>query len=78
MFGGVVLAVSVLMISNRIRNALVIKHLTLGVIGFLLIAIAGFYFANMSMIASEVAEDLAIMIASYWLISFTMLAGVYQ
>ncbi|WP_201579652.1 phosphatase PAP2 family protein [Psychrobacter sp. Pi2-52] len=78
MFGGVVLAVLVLILSNRIRNALVIKHLTLGVIGFLLIAIAGFYFANMSMIASEVVEDLAIMIASYWLISFTMLAGVYQ
>ncbi|WP_201566508.1 phosphatase PAP2 family protein [Psychrobacter sp. JCM 18900] len=78
MFGGVVLAVSVLMISNRIRNALVIKHLTLGVIGFLLIAIAGFYFANMSMIASEIAEDLAIIIAAYWLISFMMLACAYQ
>jgi len=78
MFGGVVLAVSVLMISNRIRNALVIKHLTLGVIGFLLIAIAGFYFANMSMVASEIVEDLAIIIASYWLISFTMLACAYQ
>jgi len=78
MFGGVVLAVLVLRLSNRIRNALVIKHLTLGVIGFLLIAIAGFYFANMSMIASEVVEDLAIIIASYWLISFTMLACAYQ
>ena len=78
MFGGVVLAVLVLILSNRIRNALVIKHLTLGVIGFLLIAIAGFYFANMSMIASEVVEDLAIIIAAYWLISFTMLACAYQ
>ncbi|MGP4848312.1 hypothetical protein ACTXGQ_29730, partial [Marinobacter sp. 1Y8] len=78
MFGGAVLAVLVLILSNRIRNTLVIKHLTLGVIGFLLIAVAGFYFANMSMIASEVAEDLAIIIASYWLISFTMLAGAYQ
>ena len=78
MFGGVVLAVSVLMISNRIRNALVIKHLTLGVIGLLLIAIAGFYLANMSMIASEVVEDLAIIIASYWLLSFTILACAYH
>jgi len=78
MLGGVILAVLVLILSNRIRNALVIKHLTLGVIGFLLIAIAGFYFANMSMIASEVVEDLAIIIASYWLISFTMLAYAYQ
>ncbi|WP_261870782.1 phosphatase PAP2 family protein [Psychrobacter sp. JCM 18901] len=78
MFGGVVLAVLVLILSNRIRNALVIKHLTLGVIGFLLIAIAGFYFANMSMIAFESIETLAIIIAAYWLISFTMLACAYQ
>ena len=78
MFGGVVLAVLVLILSNRIRNALVIKHLTLGVIGFLLIAIAGFYFANMSMIAFESIETLALIIASYWLISFTMLALAYQ
>ncbi|WP_372862796.1 phosphatase PAP2 family protein, partial [Psychrobacter sp.] len=78
MFGGVVLAVLVLVLSSRIRNALVIKHLTLGVIGFLLIAIAGFYLANMSMIAAEVVENLAIIIASYWLISFTMLALAYQ
>jgi len=78
MFGGAVLAVLVLILSNRIRNALVIKHLTLGVIGFLLIAIAGFYFANMSMIASESIETLAIIIAAYWLISFTMLACAYQ
>lgn len=78
MFGGVVLAVLVLILSNRIRNALVIKHLTLGVIGFLLIAIARFYFANMSMIAFESIETLAIIIAAYWLISFTMLACAYQ
>ncbi|WP_394124032.1 phosphatase PAP2 family protein [Psychrobacter nivimaris] len=78
MFGGVVLAVSVLMISNRIRNALVIKHLTLGVIGLLLIAIAGFYFANMTVMAFKSIETLAIIIASYWLISFTMLACAYQ
>ncbi|MDN3448500.1 phosphatase PAP2 family protein [Psychrobacter sp. APC 3281] len=78
MFGGAVLAVLVFILSNRIRNALVIKHLTLGVIGFLLIAIAGFYFANMSMRAFESIETLAIIIALYWLISFTMLACAYQ
>ena len=78
MFGGVVLAVTVFILSNRIRNALVIKHLTLGVIGLLLIAIAGFYFANMSMIASKVVGNLAIIIAAYWLISFTILACAYQ
>ena len=78
MFGGAVLAVAVLMLSNRIRNALVIKHLALGSIGFLLIAIGGFYLANISMIVSEVVENLAIIIASYWLISFTMLACAYQ
>jgi len=78
MFGGTVLAVLVLILSNRIRNALVIKHLTLGVIGFLSIAIAGFYFANMSMIAFESIQTLAIIIAAYWLISFAMLALAYQ
>ncbi|KRG36726.1 phosphatase PAP2 family protein [Psychrobacter sp. P11G3] len=78
MLGGAVLAILVLMLSNRIRNALVIKYLAVGSIGFLLIAIVGFYFANMSMIASEVVEDLAIITASYWLISFTMLAYAYQ
>lgn len=78
MFGGAVLAVTVFILSNRIRNALVIKHLTLGVIGFLLIAIAGFYFANMTVMAFESIETLALIIASYWLISFTMLACAYQ
>ena len=78
MLGGTVLAVLVLMLSNRIRNALVIKYLAVGSIGFLLIAIGGFYFANMSMIAFESIETLAIIIAAYWLISFTMLACAYQ
>lgn len=78
MLGGAVLAVAVLVLSSRIRNALVIKCLALGSIGFLLIAIGGFYLANMSMIVSEVVENLAIIIASYWLISFTMLACAYQ
>ncbi|WP_181416333.1 phosphatase PAP2 family protein [Psychrobacter fozii] len=78
MLGGAVLAVAVLILSSRIRNALVIKHLALGSIGFLLIAIGGFYLANMSMIVSEVVENLAIIIAAYWLISFTMLACAYQ
>jgi len=78
MLGGVVLAVLVLILSNRIRNALVIKHLAIGGIGFLLIAIAGFYLANMNMIAAEMIETFAIIIALYWLISFTMLACAYQ
>lgn len=78
MFGGIVFAVLVLMLSNRIRNALVIKHLTIGGIGFLLIAIAGFYLANMSMITNEMIETFAIIIALYWLISFAMLACAYQ
>ncbi len=78
MLGGAVLAILVLMLSNRIRNALVIKYLAVGSIGFLLIAIVGFYFANMSMIAFESIETLAIIIALYWLISFTMLAYAYQ
>ena len=78
MLGGAVLAVAVFILSNQIRHALVIKYLTLGVIGFLLIAIVGFYFANMSMIAFMVVETLAIIVALYWLISFTMLVCAYQ
>lgn len=78
MFGGLVLAVAVFILSSRIRNALVIKYLAVGSIGFLLIAIAGFCFANMSMIAFESIETLAIIIAAYWLISFMMLACAYQ
>ncbi|MGP9548198.1 phosphatase PAP2 family protein [Psychrobacter sp. AOP7-D1-21] len=78
MLGGVVLAVAVLILSNRIRNALVIKHLTLGMIGFLLLAIGGFYLTNMTVIAFESIETLAIIIALYWLISFTILACAYQ
>nr|WP_265090591.1 hypothetical protein [Psychrobacter aestuarii] len=58
--------------------ALVVKHLTIGGIGFLLIAIAGFYLANMSMITNEMIETFAIIIALYWLISFAMLACAYQ
>lgn len=76
--GGIVLAVVVLALSNRIRNGLVTKYLALGVIGFLLVAIAGFYLVNMSMMAFDSIETLAIFIASYWLISFVMLAWVYQ
>ena len=72
------LAISVLMLSNRIRNALVVKHLAIGGTGFLLIAIAGFYLANMSMIAADMIETFAIIIALYWLISFVMLACAYQ
>ena len=78
MVGGVALAVFVLWLSNKIRNALVIKYLTLGIIGFLLIAIAGFYLANMSRRAFELIETFAIIIALYWLISFVMLACAYQ
>ena len=79
--GGVVLASVVLMLSNLIRNALVTKYLTLGIIGFLLIAIAGFYVANISTIKIaklDAIENIAIAIALYWLASFMMLAWAYQ
>ena len=76
--GGAVLAGVVLILSNLIRNALVTKYLTLGIIGFLLIAIAGFYLTNSSGITLSIIEDLAIAIALYWLVSFMMLAFAYQ
>ena len=76
--GGAVLAGVVLIISNLIRNTLVTKYLVVGVIGFLLIAIAGFYLANSSGITFSIIEDLAIAIALYWLASFMILAWAYQ
>lgn len=76
--GGVMLAGVVLILSNLIRNALVTKCLALGVTGFLLIAIAGFYLANSSGITLSIIENLAIAIALYWLVSFMMLAWAYQ
>jgi len=78
MLGGTVLAMTVFIFSNQVRNALVVKHLALAVIGFLLIAIAGFYFSNMSVIAFKAIETLAIVIALYWLLSFIVLACAYQ
>lgn len=79
--GGIVLASVVLILSNLIRNALVTKYLTLGIIGFLLIAIAGFYVANISTIKIaklDAIENIAIASALYWLASFMMLAWAYQ
>ena len=76
--GGIVLAGAVLILSNLIRNTLVTKYLVVGVIGFLLIAIAGFHLANSSGITLSIIEDLAIASALYWLVSFMMLAWAYQ
>lgn len=80
--GGIVLAGVVFILANSIRNALVTKHLALGVIGFLLIAIAGFYMditvGNITFIEHGIVENLSIAIAVYWLGSFGMLAWVYQ
>ena len=76
--GGAVLAGVVWIFSNLIRNALVTKYLVVGVIEFLLIAIAGFYLANSSGITLSIIEDLAIAIAVYWLASFMILAWAYQ
>ena len=76
--GGIVLAGAVLILLDLIRNTLVTKYLVVGVIGFLLIAIAGFYLANSSGITLSIIENLAIAIALYWLASFMMLAWAYQ
>ena len=76
--GGIVLASVVLILSDLIRNTLVTKYLVVGVIGFLLIAIAGFYLANSSGIMLSIIENLAIAIALYWLASFMILAWAYQ
>ena len=77
-FGGIGLAAVVLALSGRIRNGLVTKYLALGGIGFVLIAITGFYLATISMVGLDIIESIARVLAVYWLASFTVLAWVYQ
>lgn len=71
--GGLVLAGIVLLIVHDLRSVLVLKYLTVGIGGFLLIAIASFFVG-----VNAAIESSGIAFACYWLASFMLLSGLYQ
>ena len=71
--GGFVLAGIVLIIVHKLQSALVVKYLTVGIGGFLLIAITSFFIYQYSTI-----EYVGIVLAYYWLASFMLLSWLYQ
>lgn len=71
--GGLVLAGIVLLIVHKLRSVLVLKYLTVGIGGFLLIAIASFFLE-----INVAVEYIGIALACYWLASFMLLSGLYQ
>ena len=80
--GGIILAGIVFQLSHLIRNAQVSQYLVLGIMGFLLIAIVGFYISTIiimtTLVERSVIENLSIVIALYWLVSFMTLAWAHQ
>ena len=74
--GGLLLAGIVLIIVHKLRSALVLKYLTVGIGGFLLIAIAGFFVDQY--FAQSWINYIGIAFACYWLTSFMFLSGLYQ
>lgn len=74
--GGLLLAVSVLIMTYKLRNNFVLKYLAVAISGFLILSIAGFML-NRS-IASITFEWLYSLIAMYWMLSFFGLAWAYQ
>ena len=71
--GGFVLAGIVLIIVHKLQSALVLKYLTVGIGGFLLIATTSFFINHYSTI-----EYVGILLAYYWLASFMLLSWLYQ
>ena len=71
--GGFLLAAVVLIIVHKLQSALVLKYLTVGIGGFLLIAIASFFMKEYFAI-----EYVGIFFAYYWLVSFMLLSWLYQ
>ena len=71
--GGFVLAGIVLVIANKIRSVLVLKYLTVGIGGFLFIAITGFFIEEYLAI-----KYVGIILACYWLTSFLLLSWLYK
>ncbi|WP_010199361.1 phosphatase PAP2 family protein [Psychrobacter sp. PAMC 21119] len=74
--GGLLLATLILVITNKLRNNLVLKYLTVAISGFLILSIAGFML-NRSMTSITFA-GLYRLVATYWMLSFFVLAWAYQ
>jgi membrane-associated phospholipid phosphatase len=74
--GGVGLAGVVLWVANKLRNGLVLKYLTVAIVGFIMLAIAGFFLTLNTGIAA--LQYIAIAFALYWLVSFLTVAWGYQ
>ncbi|MDO5769108.1 MAG: phosphatase PAP2 family protein [Psychrobacter sp.] len=84
--GGIILSVLVEMVRRKLRNHLVLRYLVVGLTGFVIIAIAGFFIQqaltvtafDLSLNKYPLIEYLFITLASYWLLSFWMVAWSYQ
>ena len=74
--GGLLLAALVFIMSNNVRNNLVLKYLAVAILGFLILSIAGFMLNRH--VTSLTFEWLYSFIATYWMLSFFGLAWMYQ
>ncbi len=74
--GGLLLAVLVLGMANKLRNNLVLKYLTVAISGFLILSISGFMI-NRSL-NSFTFNWLYSLASIYWMLSFFGLAWAYQ
>lgn len=74
--GGIVLAAIAFYMANNLRSDLVLKYLVVAIAGFIIIAISGFFIQMV--FGYPLLEYLFIAVASYWLLSFLLVAGLYQ
>lgn len=74
--GGLLLAALVLVMTNKLRNNLVLKYLALAISGFLILSIAGFMLNRI--VASGIFPWFYSLVATYWALSFFSLAWAYQ
>ena len=78
--GGLVLAVVVIVIANKLQSNLVLKYLTIAIAGFLIFSVVGYKVGYTFMINhnSIAIELLGYLVSLYWLISFLAVAWAYQ
>ncbi len=74
--GGILLALVVLFIADRLHSKLVLKYLMVAIAGFLMIAISGFFVAQLTNVTW--LETIGLIMAIYWLASFIVLVYLYQ
>lgn len=74
--GGILLALVVLFMADKLHSKLVLKYLMVAIAGFLMIAISGFFIAQLTNVTW--LETIGLIMAVYWLASFIALAYLYQ